>query len=84
MMVVAIKELECTKQVMHSAIAHHPLTGAQPVPGQPPLASFPLVYILGIMSHGMRYPFGQFRSSCPGCAPSHLLASSSLLTGGAG
>ena len=25
---------ECTKQVRHNAIAHHPLTDAQPVPEQ--------------------------------------------------
>ena len=25
----------CMKQVMHNAIAHHPLTDAQPIPEQP-------------------------------------------------
>ena len=32
--IVIIKELEYTKQVMHNAIAHHLLTDAQLVPEQ--------------------------------------------------
>lgn len=36
-----IKELECTKQGMHSAIAHHLLIDAQLIPEQWLLASFP-------------------------------------------
>ena len=48
------------RQVMHNAIAHHLLTDAQPVPKQrlaPPGQLAP-VYILGMMSYGMEYPFG--------------------------
>ena len=44
------------KTVMHNAIAHHPLTDARAAirpPGQ-----LPPVYILGMMFHGMEYPFG--------------------------
>ena len=41
MTIILLKELEYTKQVMHNAIAHHPLTDAQPVPEQQPPASFP-------------------------------------------
>ena len=32
MMIMIIKELEYTKQVMHNAIAHHSLTDAQLLP----------------------------------------------------
>ena len=41
--------------MMHSAIAHHPLTDAQPVPEQPSASpsQLPPVYILGISSFGM-------------------------------
>ena len=41
------------RQVMHNAIAHHPLTNAQLVPeprSAPPSQLLP-VYILGMMSH---------------------------------
>lgn len=50
------------KQVLHSAIAHHLLTYAQPVPKQwqSPQAIPPLIVLL--MSYGMRCPSGQFGS----------------------
>ena len=49
---------------MHNAIAHHLLTS---------LYKLPPVYILGMTSHGMEYPFGQFGVRCPGCVPSRIL-----------
>lgn len=51
-------------QVMHSAIAHHPLTNAQPDPEQQQLShpKFPH-FCICMMSYGMEYPFGQFRSA---------------------
>lgn len=33
MMIIIV--VECTKPVMHNAVAHHPLTDAQPIPEQP-------------------------------------------------
>ena len=47
-------------QVMHNAIAHHPLTDAQlvPEPRSAPPSQLPPVYILGMTFHGMEYPFG--------------------------
>ena len=48
------------KPVMHNAIAHHLLTDAQLVPElrSAPPGQLPPVYILGMMFHGMEYPFG--------------------------
>ena len=63
-------EKECNKKkggggrkknpVMYNAIAHHPLTDAQlvPEPRSVPPGQLPPVYILGMMFHGMEYPFG--------------------------
>lgn len=43
-MIVIIKELEYTKQVMHDAVVQHLLTDAQPVPKeQPPPPGQPLL-----------------------------------------
>lgn len=39
-MIVIIKELEYTKQVMHDAGAHHSLSDVQPVREQQPVTSF--------------------------------------------
>ena len=60
MTIIILKELEYTKQVMHNAIAHHSPTDAQLVPEQrsAPPNQLPPIYILGIMSYGMEYPFG--------------------------
>lgn len=60
---------EYSKQVMHSAIAHHHLTDAQPVPElQPPTSFVPSLYtkhdtIQGAIS---LWPL------CPCCVPSQL------------
>ena len=58
--IIILKELDCTKQVMHNAIAHHFPTDAQAVPEQrsAPPSQLPPVYILGMTFHGMEYPFG--------------------------
>ena len=58
--IIILKELEYTKQVMHNAIAHHSPTDAQLVPEQrsAPPSQLPPVYILGMTFHGMEYPFG--------------------------
>lgn len=52
------------EQVMHSAIAYHPLTNAQLLSEhwQPPQPT-PVVLLFSVMSHGMEYPFGQFGSA---------------------
>ena len=79
-----IKGLEYTKQVMHNAIAHHSPTDAQLVPEQrfhPPPGQLPPVYILGMTSHGMEYPFGQFGSAVLAVSPPNFLCPSSLLAG---
>ena len=86
MTVILLKELEYTKQVMHNAIAHHSLSNAQLVPKQrsaPPSQLLP-VYILGMTSYGMEYPFGQFGSAVLAVSPPNFLCPSSLLTGWAG
>ena len=44
------------RQVMHNAIAHHPLTNARAAIAPP--GQLPPVYILGMTSYGMEYPFG--------------------------
>ena len=69
----------CMKQVMHNAIAHHPLTDAQPIPKQPPP---PSPYILFSMpSDGMEYPFGQFGSAALGLSPPSSCCTPSLPAG---
>ena len=73
-------ELEYTKQAMHDAIAHHSPINAQLVPKQQSLpGQLPPVYILGMMSHGTEYPFGQFGSAILAVSPPNFLCSSSLL-----
>ena len=48
---------------MHDAIVHHSPTDAQLIPERrSPPHQLPPVYILGMMSHGMEYPVGQFGS----------------------
>ena len=81
-MTIIIKGLEYTKQVMNNAIAHHLPTDAQLVPEQPlPPGQLPPVYILGMTSHGMEYPFGQFGSAVLAVSPPSFLCPSSLLAG---
>ena len=80
--IIIIKELEYTKQVMHNAIAHRSLTDAQSVPKQRPLPTqLPPVHILDMTSHGREYPFGQFRSAVLAVSPPNFLCPSSLLAG---
>ena len=82
MAIIIIKGLECTKQVMHSAIAHDVLTDAQSVPEQRSLpGQLPPVYILGMTSHGTEYPFGQFGSAVLAVSPPNFLFLSSLPAG---
>ena len=83
MTMVILKELEYTKQVMHNAIAHHSPTDAQLVPEQrsAPPGQLPPVYILGMMSYGMEYSFGQFGSAVLAVSPPSFLCPSSLLAG---
>ena len=72
--IIIIKGLEYTKQVMHNAIAHHLLTNAQLVPEQQSLpGQLPPVYILGMTSHGMEYPIGQFGSAVLAVSPHSFL-----------
>lgn len=49
---------------MHNAVAHHPLTKAQPSACSP-WRTFPLVYKLSMTPYGMEYPFGQLGSAVP-------------------
>ena len=83
MTVIIIKELEYTKQVMHNAIARRLPTDAQLAPKQlsAPPGQLPPVYILGMMSHGMEYPFCQFGSAVLAVSPPNSLCPSSLLAG---
>jgi len=62
---------EYTKQVMHNAIAHHPLTDVQSNPEQQsqPLSQLPPVYTLSRTS----YPLWPVWVSCPDYAPCQLL-----------
>lgn len=69
---------------MHSAVAHHLLTNAQPVSEQWPLASSPprsytdhdpICYGTSLWAVGV---------SCPGHVPSQLLVPLSLLSAGVG
>lgn len=70
------------KEKNHMMCNGSPLT--QPVPQKQSAApsQLPPVYKLGIIFHGMKYPFGQVQVSCPDCALSQLLLH--ILTGRAG
>ena len=68
---------------MHSAIAHHPLTNAQPIPEQPATptpASHPYI-LFSMTSDDMEYPFGQFGSAVLGLSPPSCCCTPSLPTG---
>ena len=81
-MTILIIGLEYTKQEMHNAIAHDLPTDAQLVPEQrSPPGQLPPVYILGMTSHGVEYPFGQFGSAVLAVSPPNFLCPSSLLAG---
>ena len=76
------KGLDCTKQVMHNAIAHHLLTNAQLVLKQrSPPGQLPPVYTLGMMSRGLEYPVGRCGSAALAVSPPNFLCPSSLLAG---
>ena len=65
--------------MMLSAIAHHPLIDAQLVPERRfPLSLLPPVHILGMMSHGMEYTFGQFGSAALTVSPPSFLCTPNL------
>jgi len=68
---------------MHKAIAHHPLTDAQPVPKHRLLSpdQLPLVYMFSMTSHGTEHPFGQLGSAVLAVSPPRLLCTPSLLLG---
>ena len=68
---------------MHNAIAHHPLTNAQPVPEQQPPSPQPTspVCLFSMTSYGMEYPFGQFGPAVPAVSPPSFLCTPSLLVG---
>lgn len=66
---------------MHNAVAHHPLTDAQPGPQQPLPCPAPPVLLSKMTPHGMGYSFGQLGSPVPvlsppssRCTPAPLLA----------
>lgn len=65
---------------MLKAIAHHLLTDAQPVPQQWPPASFPQLYMLSIMPHGMEHPLGPLGSTVPAVSLHNSLCPSILPT----
>ena len=68
---------------MHNAIAYHLLTDAQLVPKQqstPPSQLHP-IYILGMMSYGMEYLFGQVGSVVLAVSPPNFMCPFSLLAG---
>ena len=68
--------------MMRRAIAHHPPTDTQLVPERRfPLPPLPPVYILGMTSHGMEYPFGQFGSAALVVSCANFLCPSSFLAG---
>ena len=70
---VLIKEY--TKQVVHSATAHHPEPNAPPLPplkAESPPSPLP-IYVLSMMSHGMEYLLGQFRSAVLAVPPPRFL-----------
>ena len=68
---------------MHNAIAHHSPTDAPLVPDQQsaPPSQLPSVYILGMTSYGMEYPFGQLGSAVLAVSPPNFSCPSSLLAG---
>ena len=73
MTIVIPKELNYTKQVVHNAIAHHTLTGAQtiPEPWCPPV-NFPSLYTgRDVIWYGI--PLWLIWVNCPCCVPSQLL-----------
>jgi len=55
---------------------------SQSLSSAPPQPTFPLVYMLSMMSYGMEYHFGQLKSAVPAVSPPNFLCTPSLLTGG--
>lgn len=69
---------------MHKASAHHLQIDAQTVPEQqqPPLPNSPLFSLFcHMLPCSVGDPFGQFRSVCPGSAPSQQLVPPSPTAG---
>lgn len=62
---------EYTKQVMHSAIAHHPLMPSPPV-GSSAIPSQPSQFYCTAQCHMVQNIPLVGEISCPGCAPSQL------------
>ena len=60
---------------MHNAIAHHPLTNAQPFPKQRllPPSQLPPVNVLSMMLYVMEYPFGRLGSAVLAVPPPSFL-----------
>ena len=81
--IIIIIELEYTKQVMHSAVAHPSLTNAQLVSEQQSTTpcQLPPVYTLGMTSHGKEHSSGQLGSAVLAVSPPNFLCPSSLLAG---
>lgn len=52
------KELENRKLLMHSAVAHHRLSHAQPLPQQWPRLPFPSVHTVSIGPCGLEHALG--------------------------
>lgn len=68
------------KEVMHSKVAHHPLTDARPVPKQPsaPHGQLPPVSVLGMTFLGVENPLGQVGSAVLAVLPLSSLCSCPL------
>ena len=65
---------------MQSLTTHGPMPSQFPS-SDPPLPANPPVYILGMMSYGMEYSFGQFGPAVLAVSPPNVLCPSSLLAG---
>ena len=61
---------------MHKAIAHHPPTNQSSTTAARPSQLPSVLYFFHMMSYGMEYPFGQFRSAILVLPPPSSLCSS--------
>ena len=73
--IIILKELDSTKQVMHNAIAHHLPTDTQLVPEQrsTPPSKLPSSLYTGHDVIWYRISLWPVWVSCPGCVPSQFL-----------
>ena len=72
---------------MHNAVTHYSPTNAQLISSRAairPPGQLPPVYILGMTSHGMENPIGQFGSAALAVSPPNSLCPSGLIAGWAG